>query len=228
MRGTPEAIARTQRSSARYYQRPDATSFQSDPTRTSLTGYAYQLALGKNSGRHWQGGLVYQVVSPGFESNDLGFQSDASQRGISTGAAVPGEPARPALPELRHLSRSPTTSGTSTAIWSTAPTALILSAQLSNFWDFQVRGDYTPPAYDDRLTRGGPLARQPTFGDVRLTLNSDTRKTTRLSANLTQSWTAADEHQTEADLTLSVRPTPALRLSLGPALTCRTTRSPST
>ena len=54
------------------------------PSRTSLTGHAYQLALGKNSGRHWLGGLVYQETSPGFESNDLGFQSEASQRGIST------------------------------------------------------------------------------------------------------------------------------------------------
>jgi hypothetical protein len=54
---------------------------------------------------------------------------------------------------------------------------------------------------------------------VRVELNSDTRKTTRLSANLTQVWTAADENRTEADLTLSVRPSPALRLSLGPALT---------
>jgi hypothetical protein len=40
--------------------------------------------LRKNSGRHWQGGLVYQETSPGIETNDLGFQSEASQRGIST------------------------------------------------------------------------------------------------------------------------------------------------
>ena len=52
----------------------------------------------------------------------------------------------------------------------------------------------------------------------RSTLNSDTRKTTRLNANLKQFWTAADESRTEADLTLSVRPSPALRLSFGPAL----------
>jgi Domain of unknown function (DUF5916) len=70
--------------------------------------------------------------------------------------------------------------------------------------------------YDDRLTRGGPLARQPTNWDVRLTLTSDSRKTTKLTGNFTQSWTAAHEHQTKADLTLSVRPSSALHLSIGP------------
>jgi Domain of unknown function (DUF5916) len=218
VRGTPEAIERTQRSSARYYQRPDATSFELDPTRTSLTGHFWQVALGKNSGRHWEGGLVYQETSPSFESNDLGFQSEASQRGISTA--------------LEYNERQP---GRTFRRWGIFPFTnhqwnfdgdlvygsygLIFTGQLHNFWDFQLRGDITPPAYDDRLTRGGPLARQPRFWDVRVTLNSDTRKTTRLNANLTQSWTAADENKTEADLTLSVRPSPALRLSFGPAVT---------
>ena len=38
VRGDPAAIARTQRSSARYYQRPDAEHFSLDTTRTSLAG----------------------------------------------------------------------------------------------------------------------------------------------------------------------------------------------
>jgi Domain of unknown function (DUF5916) len=222
VRGTPDAIAGTQRSSARYYQRPDATSFHFDPTRTSFTGYSYQLALGKNSGRHWLGGLVYQEVSPSFEANDLGFQSDASQRGISTALQYrERQPGR----VFRNYGIFPFTNHQ----WNFdgdlvyGSYGLIFSAQLKNFWDFQLRGDYTPPVYDDRLTRGGPLARQPRFADVRLTLNSDSRRTTRLTGNFTQSWTAAHEHQTKADLTLSMRPSPALHLSLGPALTLNRT-----
>jgi hypothetical protein len=224
VRGTSEAIARTQRSSARYYQRPDATSFHFDPTRTSLTGHTYQLALRKNSGRHWQGGLVYQETSPGFESNDLGFQSEASQRGIST--ALEYYQRQPG-PLFRNYSIFPFTNHQ----WNFdgdlvyGSFGLIFFAQLRNFWDFELRGDYAPPVYDDRLTRGGPLARQPRFSDVRLTLNSDSRRTTRLTGNFTQSWTAAGEHKTVADLTLSVRPSPALRVSLGPALTLNRTLS---
>ncbi len=224
VRGTPEAIERTQRSSARYYQRPDATSFQLDPTRTSLTGHAWQLALRKNSGRHWQGGLVYQETSPGMETNDLGFQSEASQRGISTALEYyQRQPGR----LFRNYSIFPFTNHQ----WNFdgnlvyGSFGLIFSGQLHNFWDFQLRGDWTPPAYDDRLTRGGPLARQPRSWDVRVTLNSDTRKTTRLNTNFTQVWTVADERRTDADMTLSVRPSPAVRLSLGPALTLLHTQS---
>jgi hypothetical protein len=224
VRGTPEAIARTQTSSARYYQRPDAASFTYDSTRTSLSGYAYQLALRKNSGRHWQGGLVYQETNPGFESNDLGFQSDASQRGIST--ALEYNETQPG-----RLFRSYGIFPFTNHAWNFdgdlifGSFGLILSARFKNFWDVELRGDYAPPAYDDRLTRGGPLARLPANRDVRVTLNSDTRKTTRLTGHFTQSWTAADEHQTKADLTLSFRPSPAMRLSVGPALTLNRTLS---
>jgi hypothetical protein len=96
---------------------------------------------------------------------------------------------------------------------------LIFAAQLRSFWEVQLRGDYAPPTDDDRLTRGGPVARQPASGDVRLTLGSDTRKTARLDLDLTQSWTAAHEHRTDVELTLGARPSSALHLSLGPALT---------
>ena len=224
VRGSEESIALTQQSSARYYQRPDATSYHFDPTRTSLSGYSYQLALAKNSGLHWEGGLVYQEVSPGFESNDLGFQSEASERGIST--ALEYNERRPG----RHLRRwgiFPFTNH----LWNFdgdllfGSFGLIFSGQLRNFWDFQLRGDYQPPTYDDRLTRGGPVARLPRFSDVRLEVNSDSRRTTRLTANFTQSWTSAAEHKTTADLTLSVRPAPALRLSVGPAVTLNNTLS---
>ena len=218
VRGTPDAIALTQRSSARYFQRPDATSFHYDPARTSLTDYAYELALGKNSGRHWLGGLVYQETGAAFEANDLGFQSDADRRAVST--ALEYQETRPGR-LFRNYHVFPFTNHA----WNFdgdrvfGSFGLILSAQLRSFWKVELRGDYAPPTDDDRLTRGGPVARQPTSGDVRLTLDSDTRKTTRLSLDITQSWTAADEHQTDAELTLGVRPSAALHVSVGPALT---------
>ncbi len=156
--------------------------------------------------------------APAFEANDLGFQSNADRRAVST--ALEYQETRPGR-LFRNYQVFPFTNHP----WNFdgdrvfGSYGLILSAQLRSFWNVELRGDYAPPTDDDRLTRGGPLARQPTSGDVRLTLESDTRKTTRLSLNVTQSWTAADEHQTEADLTLGVRPSAALRLSLGPALT---------
>jgi len=82
--GTDSSIALTQRSSARYYQRPDARTLQYDPSRSSLDGLSWQLALSRNSAEHWLGSLAYQETGPGFESNDLGFQTGADRRALST------------------------------------------------------------------------------------------------------------------------------------------------
>src|SRR5439155_7978485 len=45
IRGTAAAVDRAQRSSVRYFQRPDADHLRYDPTRTSLTGAASQPSL---------------------------------------------------------------------------------------------------------------------------------------------------------------------------------------
>jgi uncharacterized protein DUF5916/cellulose/xylan binding protein with CBM9 domain len=81
--GTPQAIAATQRSSVRYYQRPDgAETF--DSTRTTLVGDAEELRLGKVGGGLTRFQTAYQRRSPGFEINDLGFLRRADQQSWST------------------------------------------------------------------------------------------------------------------------------------------------
>jgi hypothetical protein len=78
VRGSEEAIDITQRSSARYYQRPDATHLTYDPTRTSLNGFAGQFNITKVSG-NWRFATGVDTRSPGFEVNDIGFQRDADR-----------------------------------------------------------------------------------------------------------------------------------------------------
>ena len=70
--GDPVAIARLQRSSAHYYQRPDQTHISFDPSRTSLTGTSASLRLDKNAGRFTLGGIQLSTRSPGFDINDAG------------------------------------------------------------------------------------------------------------------------------------------------------------
>ncbi len=73
LRGSAESILRAQRSSRRYYQRPDNDSVSLDPTRTSLSGHAGSLRLTRTSNHElvFQTGMAWR--SPGFEINDLGF-----------------------------------------------------------------------------------------------------------------------------------------------------------
>lgn len=79
VRGSAEAIDETQRSSARYYQRPDNDYVTYDPTRTSLSGYSGQFSFGKRGGGSWRFSTGIDTRSPGFEVNDLGFQRDADR-----------------------------------------------------------------------------------------------------------------------------------------------------
>lgn len=74
--GSKEAIAAAQRSSARYFQRPDAKHVRFDSTRTQLSGAGGSLALSKPGGT-WQWTLEGAARSPGYEINDLGFQQYA-------------------------------------------------------------------------------------------------------------------------------------------------------
>lgn len=76
--GTKEAIDLTQRSSARYYQRPDNDYVNYDPTRTSLFGSGGRMQLVKQNG-HLNFIACVLWKTPGFETNDLGYIREADQ-----------------------------------------------------------------------------------------------------------------------------------------------------
>jgi hypothetical protein len=74
--GTKEAIALTQQSSARYYQRPDNDYVKYDPNRTSLFGSGGRMQIQKLNGHlNVLGCVIWKT--PGFETNDLGYMQQA-------------------------------------------------------------------------------------------------------------------------------------------------------
>ncbi len=72
VRGDTTAIQRTQKSSARYFQRTDAGHLTYDPQATSLSGYSFKSVLSKTSG-HVRAAIGAYGYSPKFEINDFGF-----------------------------------------------------------------------------------------------------------------------------------------------------------
>ena len=74
VRGTPDALAETQRSSVHLLQRPDRAGDGIDTTRTQLGGVSAEIRASKQGGGHFRWGANGRVVSSGFEVNDLGFQ----------------------------------------------------------------------------------------------------------------------------------------------------------
>ena len=79
IRGSANAIAATQRDGVHRYQRRD-DNLEYDPTLTSLGGDAQRVSISKFGGGITRFQSVYQRFSPGFESNDLGFQVRADEQ----------------------------------------------------------------------------------------------------------------------------------------------------
>ena len=77
--GNEAAILRTQRSSARYFQRPDASHLELDSTKTSLMGTGGKIQLAKTGGGHWNIFSVITWKSPEFEINDIGYMRETDQ-----------------------------------------------------------------------------------------------------------------------------------------------------
>lgn len=79
VRGSADAIARTQRDGIHRYQRRD-DDLQYDPTRTQLVGDAQRLTISKFGGGITRFQTLLQRFSPGYETNDLGFQARADEQ----------------------------------------------------------------------------------------------------------------------------------------------------
>jgi hypothetical protein len=214
--GSAESIATTQEGSARYYQRPDATSFHFDPTRTSLSGWGGTAMLSKSSGL-WRPVVEVQTYSPGFETSDAGFMQRTD---IISSHAVMQYVNQDPSPHFREKYMYLGTWQNRNFDGDTLERGVFVEVfgTTSNYWYPDVSFILTPGAFDDRLTRGGPVVRTPTFWSSDLKLGSDDRK--RFSAILTGHLEGSRDksYARSITLTLTARPMSNLQLSAGPSL----------
>lgn len=165
VRGSEEAIAATQRDGVHRYQRPD-DGVIFDPTRTSLTGTAQRLSVSKFGGGITRFQSVYQRFSPGFETNDVGFQPRADQQMFRNWFALQfNQPTR----YYRRMFLNFNAMGA----WTTEglPTAFDLNtnwhAELpSTHWLHGGVSGSPGGQYNDRDARGGPAFRRAAFFEV--------------------------------------------------------------
>ncbi len=78
LHGSPRAMTLVQKSSARYFQRPDADYLSLDTTRTTLGGHGGTINIGRIKG-NWRMATGVLWRSPGLELNDIGFLRRADQ-----------------------------------------------------------------------------------------------------------------------------------------------------
>jgi hypothetical protein len=213
--GTETVIANAQRSSARYYQRPDADYLELDSDRTSLEGHT--AALGFNKSGPWSVSSTLKTVSPGYEVNDLGFMGRVDYRnfGLSTNY-YHDKPTK----YLREFSVG---GGTNHAwnyggdkIW----TSLFnwIDVTTKNLWYMGIGGEINPGSNDDRLTRGGPVGRRPTSYGAYTYGNTDSRKRVSYSWNINMYQDVEDGYNRGVSGTVNYRPSSNIRLSFSPSL----------
>jgi hypothetical protein len=215
--GSPSAIAATQQTSVRYFQRPDHDGYATyDPTRTRLSGYGVDASVSKTAGEHWLGSYAYVSRSPGYEANDTGFQTRADYRGAS--GVVFYQQNHPNR-WLRNYTLFPYWN----QMWNFGGDLILnsyafdLSGTFANFWPFGARWTLSRPVADDRLTRGGPQARAPNANTFLASLTSDTRRSWSVGVTQSHTYNDAGGYADSPSLTVSFRPSPTLRLRFEPS-----------
>jgi len=160
VRGDSAAILRQQRSSRRYFQRPDADHVEVDPSQRMLGGTTFGLGHSKLAGRHWTWDIDVLHQSPGFEPNDMGSFGAVDTRTFNTRLRW-----RETQP-TRWYRRYEISAGT-LYDWNfdgmrrRNDNQVAFSSTLPNFWRLNSNVTYAQSALSDRLTRGGPIMGTP-------------------------------------------------------------------
>jgi hypothetical protein len=219
VRGDREAIFRTQRASTRYYQRPDAAHLELDPDATSLAGY-YAMAMFEKQAGAWTGRIGGGMASPGYEVNDLGFQTGADR--ILFDTHLQYNQTRPG----RHF-RSWGVWGGPNGIWNYAGEHLLDNTningrlQFANYWSSFWRVAYSIATYDDRLTRGGPLARSPAGWQGNVNLTTDSRKAYTVRGNVFWGFDESGSWNHSTNLNVNFKARENWEFQVGPELSRR-------
>jgi hypothetical protein len=215
--GDPTAIARVQRSSAHYLQRPDKTYAPFNPLRTAMDGGHGYVSLSRTGGTHWVWNVNSNVESPEFEVNDIGRLMAAD--GITASGVLTYRDTKPNR-WLRNYALNLNRSAewnfggdTQSNQWSPQ-----LNLTWLNFWTTNVRAWFFGAADSWTLTRGGPLMRDLAAKQGQVEFSSPQARQTQLGAGTYYMVKDDGSRQKYFYGSLSTRPSPRWQLSVNPTI----------
>jgi hypothetical protein len=201
LRGTSDAITRVQLSSVHAFQRPDDHNVL-DTTRTSLSGGAAQLWLGKTGGvtRY---GTSYRYFSPGFDPTDVGFVNESNHRSWVVDAGLQSTRAtswyRNASLSMIHVEWWSGSGKIDEMVFLTG------TAELHNQWRVQLNAGSNQlfnTICSQKCTRGGPALRKDPLPSFTLNVTGDPRS--RFTHDVLVYWQRDDQGRSH---TIRVAPT---------------------
>ena len=212
--GSTSAITRLQEEPQRYYQRPDAPHVELDPAATTLRGWTGSVNLNRNSGIHLVNSALWGV-SPGFDSNDAGFNFNGDRGGFHAVYSWNN-------PKVTRYARRRAVSVAKWYTWNFARQIqgdgvhLFGNTQFKNYWSLFAGGMMSRSIQDDRATRGGPLMVRPRFYAVFGGVESDDRK--RLSLGVDAEVVRGEDGGSSlySRVGLRYRPATSLEVSFSP------------
>ena len=212
--GSRDSVEGLQLASQRYFQRPDRPEPRLDPTLTSLGGWTGSVDLNRQSGSVRVNAAMW-ATSPGFESNDLGFNRRSDRWGGHL--AVELRQSRPdGLTRYRSLTVAKAYSLNFDQEKQGDSLNLYARAQFNNYWNLGMSGYLRWRALADGATRGGPSMLSGDAAGGGFWLESDDRKpiVARVSGyHSTNEW---GSRYWNGELAVEMHPTPALSIVLGP------------
>ena len=154
--GSTDAITRLQENAVHNFQRPDGDYLTLDPAATTLNGHAGAVGVSKIGGERVRFSANYGYKSPGFDSNDLGFQRRADERTMNHWLQwrdqTPGKYVRQYMVNLNQW-----------AGWNFGGDRLFGGGNVNMHWTFQNNWrtgfglNANAGGVRDRSTRGGPV-----------------------------------------------------------------------
>jgi len=211
--GSAEAIRNLQLSSARYFQRSDASYMNFDPNRTTLSGQGGRVKIGKGSKGFWRYSSEFNWRSPGLDLNDIGFMQMADLLEQETEVSY-------FVTKPVSIFRSYSVAVHQSNNWDYGAnylySGLFLTSKLEflNRWMVSPSLHYRNEGYDNRILRGGPAMLLPALWEGSLDFHTDMARKFILSLN-GSSEVARNDSYTNSNLqaTVTVIPYNALRLS---------------
>lgn len=218
VKGSSEAILRTQRSIPHLFQR-GADHLSLDSAKTALTGLGGDMKIGKSGNGHIQAEAGVTWRSPELELNDIGFMREAdiiqNYAGISYRSINSFGIFRSALIQYKHWFDWDFDGKLNYIDWD-----ISTEATFQNNWSFTVGYFSQPHIYSKSLLQGGPRIRLEDQYGFWWSLNSDSRK----KFNVTYSgWTKTgyegSYYLLENAFGFNYQPYDRLRLSASPTYT---------
>lgn len=212
--GSTAAMNQLQLSPQHYFQRPDASEVRLQPGMTSMRGWQGDINLNRQLGDVTFNAALWGV-SPGFESNDLGFQTGGDAAGAHTFVLW-----RKTTPDKYSRSRSiwfgewqtwdygrkVTGKGWNTsAYW-----------QFMNYWSVSANAGAHPQTRDDQLTRGGPAALVLPGHFFGFGVSSDSRKKVSFNQYFNLSSNKPSAFSLNGNFGINYKPNPSITINTGP------------